>query len=109
MCSGSYNGSIRVWRLDTLEEQCVMLNEDCVYSLAVWEGQLISGHVDGARVGCEHWRTAAGAGRQHWGCSFALHCGVAPGERIDRHVDQGVGDGSGARVAVREDADGAHR
>ena len=44
MCSGSDDWSIRVWRLDTLEEERVMLNErpfGCV--LAVWEGQLISG------------------------------------------------------------------
>ena len=59
MCSGSGDGSIRVWRLDTLEEERV-LNEggedevsdeesedevsDGVNALAAWEGQLISGH-----------------------------------------------------------------
>ena len=41
------DGSIRVWRLDTLEEERVMSNQDIdesVLSLSVWEGQLISGH-----------------------------------------------------------------
>ena len=46
MCSGSDDGSIRVWRLDTLEEERVLLNERVggVLALAVWEGQIISGH-----------------------------------------------------------------
>ena len=48
MCSGSWDGIIRVWRLDTLEEERVMLNDgDEINSLAVWEGQLISGHGSG--------------------------------------------------------------
>ena len=50
MCSGSYDGSIRVWSLDTLEEERVMLNEEpfgSVHALSVWEGQLISGHGSG--------------------------------------------------------------
>ena len=50
MCSGSEDGSIRVWRLDALEEERVMLNEmpfGRVLALAVWEGQLISGHGSG--------------------------------------------------------------
>ena len=55
MCSASEDGSIRVWRLDTLEEERVMPIEgdesdedDGVNALAVWEGQLISGHESGA-------------------------------------------------------------
>ena len=60
-------------------------------------------------MGCVHWRTAAGAVVPHWECSFPLRCGVAPGERIGRRADPGVGDGSGARVAVREGANGAHK
>ena len=50
MCSESQDGSIQVWRLDTLEEERVLLNEGkCEYlaSLAAWEGQLISGHASG--------------------------------------------------------------
>ena len=54
MCSGSADGSIRVWRLDTLEEERVLLSEgyeseedDDVNALAVWEGQLISGDGSG--------------------------------------------------------------
>ena len=66
MCSGSADGSIRVWRLDTLEEERVLLSEgyeseehddvsegdeseehNDVNALAVWEGQLISGHGSG--------------------------------------------------------------
>ena len=51
------DGSIRVWRLDTLQEERVLLikwgeNEegyesedaDCVFALVVCEGQLISGY-----------------------------------------------------------------
>ena len=51
MCSGSLDGSIRVWELFTLEEERVLLNEGDgggVYALAVWEGQLISGHDSGS-------------------------------------------------------------
>ena len=53
MCSGSEDGSIRIWSLGTLEEERVLLSEGDadVYALAVWEGQLISGHGSGrARV-----------------------------------------------------------
>ena len=42
-------------------------------------------------------------------CFFALRCRVAPCERIDRQVDQGVGDGAGAGLAVREDPDEAQK
>ena len=54
MCSGAEDGSIRLWRLDTLEEERVLLSVDDesegmdgVSALAVWEGQLISGHGSG--------------------------------------------------------------
>ena len=50
MCSGSLDGPIRVRRLDTLEEERVLSIEEIggsVYALAVWEGQLISGHGSG--------------------------------------------------------------
>ena len=52
MCSGSTDGSIRVWSLDTLEEERALLIEGAagvVFALAVWAGQLISGH-DSGRV-----------------------------------------------------------
>ena len=50
MCSGSMDGSIRVWNLDTMEEERVMIKEmggESLLALAVWEGQLISGHYSG--------------------------------------------------------------
>ena len=48
MCSGSEDGSIRVWRLDTLGEERVMLTEgDAINALAAWEDQLISVHGSG--------------------------------------------------------------
>ena len=49
MCSGSADGSIRVWRRDTLEEERMLENEGnkCVYALAVWEGWLVSAHQSG--------------------------------------------------------------
>ena len=52
MCSESEDGSIRVWGLDTLEEERVLLRPDeadggSVYALAAWEGQLISGRKSG--------------------------------------------------------------
>ena len=66
MCSGSWDGSIRVWRLDTLEEERVILNEgkegeESVLALAEWEGQLISGH-DSGRV--RVWNVATGEMRR---------------------------------------------
>ena len=52
MCSGSWDGSIRVWRMDTLEEERVLRDEcdtgdEVVFALAVWEGQLLSGDGSG--------------------------------------------------------------
>ena len=55
MCSGSADGSIRVWKLDTLEGERVLQSkwvgsansDDSVHALAVWDGQLISGHGSG--------------------------------------------------------------
>jgi WD40 repeat protein len=48
MCSGSEDGSIRVWSIATLEEERVIDNcNDAVWSLAAWEGELISGHGSG--------------------------------------------------------------
>ena len=77
MCSGSVDGSIRVWRLDTLEEERVLLSkwgengegyesdeDDGVNSLAVREGQLISGHGSGkVRV----WDVGTGERRRELG------------------------------------------
>jgi WD40 repeat protein len=62
MCSGSVDGSIRVWSMTTLEEERVLDNGgDGVLSLAVWEGELISGHGSGRiRV----WDTASGVRRR---------------------------------------------
>jgi WD40 repeat protein len=62
MCSGSADGTIRVWSMVTLEEVRVIENgNDEVYSLAVWEGELISGHESGRiRV----WDAASGERRR---------------------------------------------
>ena len=62
MCSGSLDGSIRVWSIETLEEERVIENgKDAVFSLAVWEGELISGHGSGRiRV----WDAASGERRR---------------------------------------------
>jgi hypothetical protein len=53
MCSGSLDGSIRLWSMETLQEERVITvpsddgNRDSVTTLAVWEGELISGHGSG--------------------------------------------------------------
>ena len=61
MCSGSEDGSIRVWGGATLEHERTLRDEededDGVGSLAAWEGHIISGHVSGViRV----WNVATG-------------------------------------------------
>ena len=62
MCSGSEDGSIRIWSLATLEEERVLDNEgDSVKALAAWEDQVISGHRSGkVRV----WDVASGQRRR---------------------------------------------
>jgi hypothetical protein len=78
MCSGSADGSIRVWSMTTLEEERVLDNDgDIVFSLAVWEGELISGHRSGRiRV----WDAASGVRRReleghvHWVTALCV-CG----------------------------------
>jgi WD40 repeat protein len=79
MCSGSCDGSIRVWSLTTLEEERVLDNGgDHVLSLAVWEGKLISGHGSGRiRV----WDVASGErqreleGHAGWKVNALCVCG----------------------------------
>ena len=60
MCSGSKDRSIRVWGGATLEHERTLRDEEderTVYSLAAWEGNLISGQIDGViRV----WNMATG-------------------------------------------------
>jgi WD40 repeat protein len=60
MCSGSQDGSIRVWGGATLEHERTLRDEEDespVNCLAVWEGNVISGHDDGViRV----WNVATG-------------------------------------------------
>ena len=67
MCSGSRGGSILVWKLDALEVERVLLNDEsggCICSLAVWEDRLISGHLSGRmRV----WDVTTGERRQELG------------------------------------------
>ncbi len=67
VCSGSADGSIRVWRAAgeaAAEPERTLVPEggtDCVYSLSAWEGRLISGHITGKlRV----WSAATGACEQ---------------------------------------------
>ena len=49
MCSGSWDGSIRVWSIATLEQERVIESDgvDAVLALAVREGEVISGHGSG--------------------------------------------------------------
>ena len=49
MCSGSEDGSIRVWNIATLEQERVIESDgdDAVLALAAWEGEVISGHESG--------------------------------------------------------------
>ena len=78
ICSGSEDGSIRVWRRGSLMEERVLLNEEreedeSVLALAVWEGQLISGHESGVvRV----WDVSTGVRRRelegHTRCVYSL-------------------------------------
>ena len=88
MCRGSEDGSIRVCRLDTLEEERVLLNEEDggVYALVVCEGELISGHGSGmVRV----WDVSTGERRRemrHTGSVCSL-CVV--GHRLASGSDDG--------------------
>ena len=50
VCSGSINGTIRVWNAASLEEERVLIadqDDPGIWSLAAWEGRAISGHADG--------------------------------------------------------------
>jgi hypothetical protein len=88
MCSGSLDGSIRVWGMTTLEEERVLQNDgDQIYSLAVWEGELISGHGSGRiRV----WDVASGERRRE----LEVHSGIVSallvcGSRLASSSDDG--------------------
>jgi WD40 repeat protein len=84
MCSGSRDGSIRVWGGASLEHERTLRDEehaeDCVCSLAAWEGRLISGHASGAiRV----WNVATGAcDRVLEGHTDAVKCLAVSGTRL---------------------------
>jgi WD40 repeat protein len=84
MCSGSRDGSIRVWGGASLEHERTLRDEehagDDVISLAAWEGRLISGHESGAiRV----WNVATGVCdrvlERHTG---AVRCLAVSGSRL---------------------------
>jgi hypothetical protein len=78
MCSGSLDGTIRVWggaslkRQRTLHDRVAAGEDDGVCSLAAWEGRLVSGHLDSViRV----WNVATGV--REWalaGHSGAVRC-----------------------------------
>jgi WD40 repeat protein len=84
MCSGSPDGSIRVWGGTTLEHERTLRDEqnrrDCVWSLAAWEGNLISGHGSGViRV----WNVATGAcDRKLEGHTNTVRCLSVSGMRL---------------------------
>ena len=78
---GSAGGSIRVWRLVTLEEERVLLSDGDgrVFALTVLEGQVISRHRSG-RV--RAWDAGAGEGRRGLDGhtrDVASLCGLASG------------------------------
>ncbi len=80
VCSGSADGSIRVWgpaaaaAAAAAEPERSLVPEggtDCVYALAVWEGRLVSGHITGRlRV----WDVATGACEQVLEGPARAHC-----------------------------------
>jgi hypothetical protein len=84
MCSGSEDGSIRVWGGASLEYERTLRDEedaeDDVLSLAAWEGRLISGHASGSiRV----WNVATGAcDRVLEGHKGAVLCLAVSGTRL---------------------------
>ncbi len=84
MCSGSVDGSIRVWGGANLEHQRTMRDEedeeDGVRSLAAWEGHLISGHISGViRV----WNVLTGVCDQALeGHTDELNCLAVSGARL---------------------------
>ena len=83
MCSGSWDGSICVWGGAALELERTLRDEEDesrVWSLAAWEGNLISGHEDGAiRV----WNVATGArDRKLEGHTNAVVCLAVSGTRL---------------------------
>jgi WD40 repeat protein len=84
ICTGSFDGSIRVWGGTSLEHERTLRDEedadDGVRSLAVWEWHLISGHASGAiRV----WNVATGAcDRKLQGHSRAVRFLAVSGARL---------------------------
>jgi hypothetical protein len=84
MCSGSRDGSIRVWGGASLEHERTLRDEedaeDGVGSLAAWNGHLMSGHSSGAiRV----WNVATGAcDRVLEGHTDAVRCLAVSGTRL---------------------------
>ena len=84
MCSGSMDGSIRVWGGATMEHERTIRDEempqDGVHSLAAWEGHLISGYSSSAiRV----WNVATGAlDRSLEGHTGPVKCLAVSGNRL---------------------------
>ena len=89
MCSGSGEGSFRVWNAATLEQERVVEGDadDSIVVMAVWEGEVISGHASGMiRV----WDVGSGQPRRelegHDECVFLLHvCGSRLASGSDDH------------------------
>jgi hypothetical protein len=84
MCSGSKDGSIRVWGGTTLEHERTLRDEqnpqDGVESLAAWEGHLLCGHTSGViRV----WNLVTGArDRTLQGHTQPVKCLAVSGTRL---------------------------
>ena len=87
MCSGSADGSIRIWNMTTLEEERVLRSEaeddgtvrQGVQALASWGGHLISGHYSGrVRV----WDVASGERRQELDGRWCISSLCVVGSRL---------------------------
>ena len=91
MCrSGPEDGSNRVWGGATLEHERTLLDEEdasAVWSLAAWEGNLISGHADGV---IRAWHVATGVCyRKLEGHTAGVRCLAVSGTRLVSGLDDG--------------------
>jgi hypothetical protein len=119
VCSGAYDGSIRVWSwtgeaTDAPERWLGPEGRgDRIYALSAWEGRLISGHESGK---LRAWNVVTGAAARAARSSGPIRGGAGAGcvrttsgERLFRQLHQGVGGGSRLAMCVREDPAGPLR